>query len=353
MYYPFEMRVAPLTRVRRQRVLPLPGEVMVGRGERVEPIQVVARAELSEDFRILPVARLLGVPAARTSRYLRVKPGDQVQEGQVIASRRGLGARSVRSPIDGAVTAIGGGRVLIETRPAPVEVNAYLYGTVTSVVESYGVVVETMGALIQGVWGAGGESFGVLKCVVESADEPLEARRIDPSCHGTVLIGGSQVTEGALEQAQQFKVRGIVTGGLRPALVDRVGQLPFPVVVTEGMGEVPMSAPIFGLLTANDGREASISGRMRPCWGVVRPEIVIPLPAESVPGAQEQSGTPLAVGEQVRLVRAPYMGATGTVVALPPHARRIETGARVRGAEVDIGQEAPIFVPLMNLEVLR
>jgi hypothetical protein len=55
----------------------------------------------------------------------------------------------------------------------------------------------------------------------------------------------------------------------------------------------------------------------------------------------------------VRLVRAPYVGAVGTVIALPAHPRTIETGARVHGAEVDLGQEAPVFVPLANLEVLR
>jgi len=40
-------------------------------------------------------------------------------------------------------------------------------------------------------------------------------------------------------------------------------------------------------------------------------------------------------------------------VALPAHARPIETGARVRGAEVDLGQETTIYVPLANLEILR
>jgi hypothetical protein len=47
------------------------------------------------------------------------------------------------------------------------------------------------------------------------------------------------------------------------------------------------------------------------------------------------------------------MGIVGTVVALPAHPRRVETGAKARGAEIDAGQEAPIFVPLANLEILR
>jgi len=339
--------------MRHERMLPVPGKVLVRVGDRVEPTQVVARANLPGDFRILPVARLLGVSVSQVKRHLRVGLGDEVQHGQVVARRRGLVARSVKSPIDGAVTASSGGRILIEGQPTTFELRAYIYGTVSNVLDHYGVVIETVGAVIQGVWGAGGESSGVLQCMVQDPDEPLRGKAINPSCHGTVLVGGVGLNEGALERAQEVQVRGIVVGGLAPELVLRAEQLSFPVIVTEGIGTVPMSTPVFRLLTANDGREASISGRVQSHWGIVRPEIVFPLPAETLPPAHTQPGTPLTVGARVRMVRAPYMGTVGTVVALPAHTRRIETGAKVRGAEVDLGQGAPIFVPLVNLEILR
>jgi len=353
MYYPFETQVTPLTTVRRERLLPAPGDVLARVGDRVDPTQVVARANLPGDFRILLVARLLDAPASKLKRYLRVKLGDEVQRGQVIAKRGRLFAASVKSPIDGVVTASGRGRILIEARPTPFELRAYIHGTVSNVLHRHGVVIETTGAVVQGVWGAGGESFGVLKRMAKSPEERLQAKAIDPSCHGTILVGGAGLSDDVLERAQELQVRGIVVGGLPPELVSHVRELPFPVIATEGVGTVPMSAPVFHLLTTNDGREASISGRTRSRWGIVRPEIVIPLPAETRPPAPTEPGTPLAVGARVRLVRAPYTGAVGTVVALPAHARHVETGARVRGAEVDLGREAPVFVPLANLEVLR
>jgi len=353
MYYPFETQVTPLTNVRHKRMLPVPGEVLVRVGDRVEPTQVVARANLPGDFRILPVARLLGVPISQVKRHLRVNLGDEVQQGQIIARRRGLTARSVKSPIDGMVTASAGGRILIEAQPTTFTLRAYIYGTVNNVLERYGVVIETIGAVIQGVWGAGGESSGVLKCMVESPDELLRGKTIDPPCHGTILVGGAGLDKAAIERAQEIQVRGIVVGGLEPELISLVERLPFPVVVTEGIGTVPMSTPVFHLLATNDGRDASISGRVQSRWDVVRPEIIFPLPAETPSQAQTQPGTPLTVGTRVRMVRAPYMGIVGTVVALPTHTRRIETGVRIRGAEVDVGQRAPIFVPLANLEILR
>jgi len=350
MYYPSETQITPLTSVRRERILPAPGEVLVRAGQQVEPMQIVARANLPGDFRILPLARLLGIPASRVKRHLRVDLQDEVEIGQVIARRF---MRSVKSPIAGVVTASGSGRMLIEAQPTPFELRAYIPGMVSNVLGDYGVVIEVAGTVIEGTWGAGGESFGVLKRLTKDPEEPLSAQAIEASCRGAIIVGGSGLNETILEKAQSLQVRGIVTGGLPPKLIHQVKQLPFPVVVTEGIGAMPMSAPVFKLLTTNDGREAAISGRVQPRWGVVRPEIIIPLPADSASPIHVQPGTPLAVGTRVRVVRAPHMGAVGTIVALPGRARFIETGARVRGAEVDLGQEKPIFTPLANLEILR
>jgi hypothetical protein len=352
MYCPFETQVTPLTYVRRKQVLPAPGHVLVNVDEQVEPMQVIARTDLPGDLYVLPVARLLDVTPSNIGRYLRVKRGDEVKQGQVVAARRGLRPRSIKSPVDGVVKSDKGRRMLIETQPTRFELRAYVYGTVSKVLERHGVVIETIGALIQAAWGTGGKNFGVLKCLAKNPNEPLQAKEIDPSCLGMILVGGAGLSDKAIEQAEALNIRGIVTGGLQPELIPQVEKLPFPVIATEGIGTTPMSTPIFRLLSTNDGREAMISGQFQPRWGIVRPEIIIPVPAGAKPPSQMQPGAPLRVGIRVRVVRAPYMGAVGTVLALPTQARRIETGARVRGAEVDLGKEKPIFVPLANLEIL-
>jgi hypothetical protein len=353
MHYPSVTRVTPLTTIRRQRLLPVPGDVLARVGDRVDPTQVVARANLPGNFRILPVAHTLGVPASEIQRYLRVSLDDVVKRGDVVAKKGRLGGTPVKSPIDGTVTAASGGRLLIEARPRMFELRAYLYGTVSNVLHHHGVVVETTGALVQGVWGTDSESLGILKRITESPDEPLDAQSIDPSCHGMILVGGAGLSGEALERAQEVQVRGIVVGGMAPELISQAKQMSFPVIVTEGLGVVPMSTPVFRLLATNDGREASISGRVQFRWGIVRPEIIIPLPAETLPPVEDQPGALLQVGTRVRMVRAPDTGTAGTIVALPNRPREIETGARVLGALVDLGQEEPIFAPLANLEILR
>jgi hypothetical protein len=354
VYYPSEIQVTPLTKIRRERLLPRAGEVLVSPGDQVEAAQVIARANLPGDFRIIPVARLLDTSTGQVKRHLQVELGDQVQQGQTVAKRGGLLGRAVKSPIDGVVTARGGGRILIEAPPVPFELRAYIRGRVSNIMASHGAVVETTGAVIQGKWGSGGESFGVLKSLVNKPHHPLQARAINPSCHGTVIIGGAKLDEEGLERAEEQEVKGIITGGLPPGLLSLLKDLSVPVIATEGIGEAPMSRPIFDLLTKNAGRETSLNGEIQVRWNVTHPEIIIHLPSEAQPVASEQVGAPLTIDTVVRIIQAPYMGEVGTVVAIPQHPQPIETGAMVHCAEVELEQrETSVFIPLTNLEVLR
>lgn len=354
-YYPPETRVMPLTLIRRERMLPAQGTVLVKTGARVEPTDVVAQAEVGGQFRTFEIARLLRVPPAKAIRYLKKNRDDQVQAGEVIANRPGLPSRQVRSPVAGTIVDIDerDGRVAIEVASHQVDLLAYIKGVVGNVMANLGVVIETPGAMIQAAWGIGGESFGVLAVMTESTGEPLKASSIDIKAHGSVVVGGGWVVESALDQAVQLQLRGMIVGSLDGGLIERARQMPFPIILTEGVGQMSMAAPIFDLLKAHDGREVSISATTRTRWGVQRPEIVIPLPSETRPPMPPAVGAPLTVGARVRVVRGPNTGWVGTVEAIQPRAQRIETGSRVHGAEVRFGPGSSVFVPFANLELLR
>jgi hypothetical protein len=239
------------------------------------------------------VGRTLVVKSEDLDKYLLKTVGDTVEEGEAIAAKgRGLIPlrRVCRSPVAGRIVAIGGGRVALESRAETFELHAHFGGTVVSVMPSLGVVIETVGALVQGVWGAGGEARGVLKMLAEDPTEKLVAEAMDIGCHGSIIVGGSSVDEEALERAEQMQVRGIVVGGIGVDWGERASDLPFPVIATEGMGQVPMSSVIFELLRSNAGREASISAVTRLRWGTVRPEIIIPLQGKGATSPPQQLG---------------------------------------------------------------
>jgi hypothetical protein len=345
----------PLTLIRRERLLPTSGMILVGPGQRVEPSDVVAQAEQGGQFRTLEVARLLRVPASKVQRYLKKEIDSPVKIGEVIASRPGLPPRQVRSPVNGTLVGVDKhtGRVAIQSEGRQIELRAYVKGTIGNVMEGRGVIVETPGALIQATWGLGGESFGVLRVATDAASEPLKASAIDIKMHGSIVAGGGWITASALEQAQQLQLKGLIAGSIEGDLIPAALEMTFPIILTEGIGHIEMAAPIFELIRAQEGREVSISAETRTRWGVTRPEILIPLPSDTRPPPPPAVGAPLTVGARVRVVRGPYRGRVGTVASIPARAQRIEIGVRVHGADVRLASGMTVFVPFANLELLR
>jgi len=355
-YYPVETRITPLATIRRERILPARGQVLVNPGEFVGSADVVARCELPGQVRVVDVGRALRVRSELAVKYVRKAAGDRVQADEVLAAPRGLFGRlrrACRSPVDGQVIAVHNGLVLIEAAPTAFELCAHLKGQVTNVMPGLGVVIGTVGALIQGVWGTGGEAEGVLKVLVDNPQKPLRAHAIDVSCHGTLVVGGRLLDEKTLEQAVEAKVRGIIVGSVNADLRPLLRALPFPVLLTEGFGALPISEPVFELLHSNAGREGMMSASFQTRWGARRPEVVIPLRAEGKMPPGETASQPLAAGARVRLLRAPYLGAIGQVLDLPLVAQVVESGARLPVAVVDLGGGQVVKVPLNNLELIR
>jgi len=355
VYYPPETRVLPLTMIRRERLLPMPGKVLVNPGERLQAAQIVAQTEVSGEVSVVNVAQLLRVSPPRAYKNIKVKEGDDVTMNTVIAAKGLMASGRLKSPANGFVYRIdkSTGRVLIKVVGQPFELTAYLAGTVSSVIAGRGVLIETPGALLQAALGFGGESYGVLQVVSKRAADPMKARAIDVTMHGAIVVGGAWFDEAALQQAVQMQVRGLIVGSMDGNLLNAARNAPFPILLTEGLGHVAMAAPIFRLLKSNAGREVSISAITRTRWGVQRPEILIPLPADSR-SEPPAFGTPLAAGVRVRVLRGSLQGRVGPVTALPDSPQQIVSGARVRCAEIDLGgDEGRTLIPFANLEIFR
>jgi hypothetical protein len=187
----------------------------------------------------------------------------------------------------------------------------------------------------------------VLKMAVRAARQILRTKRLDASMHGSIVVGGATLDEDVLDTAVELQIRGLVVGGVPPALIPRALEADFPILATEGIGKIPMSDVTFKLLRSLDGREVAVSGRLRTHWGAMRPYIVVPITSGS--GEAINPEAPLSVGSQVRALQPPYQGMSGKVVALVRHPTLLQTGARIEGARVDFDGEVA-FVPRVNLE---
>ena len=360
--------------VRKVRRLPLKGQVLVQVGDSVNPDTVVARTELPGPVTTVRVAEWLGVEPRELPKYLLKQVGDKVQAGEIIAERKsffGLFTSRVTSPITGTIDFISEatGNIGIRHLPTPVEVTAYLRGLVVDVLPEEGAVVATRGVFVQGIFGLSGERHGQIALLADSPDEVVSDTKVSDEHKGKVLIAGALAHWRLMEAAKQVGAVALVTGGVLDTDIKKLlgydigvaitghEPLPFTLIVTEGFGEIAMAKRTFELLASQEGREASVNGATQIRAGVIRPEVVVPkdgaLTLEDLeePKESEFAAGELNIGTPIRLIRAPYFGALGRVVALPPEPQEIETETKTRVLEAELVTGERVIVPRANVEI--
>ncbi len=361
------LRVTPFATLQRRRILPLKGEVTVRVGDLVSRDTVVARTELPGDVATVNVVNRLGIEAHQIEHYMVKKVGDSVASDELIAETRPFFKflkSTVNSPIDGTVESISTvtGQVILRRPPKPVAVTAYVDGRVIEEIPDEGVVVETQGAFIQGIFGIGGEAWGKVRRVVESHDSVATPSSISTDMGGCVLICGSLVSAETINRAIAVKAAGVIAGGIHAGdLKDLLGydlgvaitgteRIGTTIIVTEGFGAIAMARRTFDILSSCEGMVASINGTTQIRAGVQRPEIIVSRPPSPSDREVATSSTGLQIGDPVRVIREPYFGRLGSVSALPSDLQTVESETRVRVLEVALDDGEKVIVPRANVE---
>lgn len=369
------LTVTERTVLRKRRLLPIPGTVLVHSGDTVGADTVVARTELPGKVHVLNLANLLGAAPDEIGDYLIRKEGQAVHREEVVAANKPLikwFKTEVRSPIDGTLESVSTitGQALLREPPRALDLLGYIDGRVVEVHPRQGITVETSCTLIQGIFGIGGETWGELFMAAASPDEVLAPSQLTPSMKGKIVVGGSFLGADTMKRAREVGVGALVIGGihdkdLRELLgydlgvaitgTERVG---FTLMITEGFGTIPMASKTFHLLQAHVGQKASISGATQIRAGVIRPEIIIARPEQTVPQSSikendDEGPTGIKLGDQVRIIRDPQFGRLGRVVALPPELTKIETESEVRVLQVQFTDKTVVTIPRANVEIIE
>ena len=367
------LTVTERTVVRRRRLLPLPGKVLVNKGDAVRADTAVARAELPGKVHPLNLANQLGIAPDEIKEYLVKKERDAVQKDEILAENKPLikwFKTEIRSPITGVVESVSTvtGQVLLREPPRVLELLGYVDGTVVEIHPQQGVTVETTCSLVQGIFGIGGETWGEIAIAVKAPDDKLAPEQINRTMAGKVIVGGSFLSADTMTAAKKAGVAGLVVGGihdkdLRALLGYDLGvaitgteQVGFTLVLTEGFGTIPMANKTFNLLSAHAGQKASISGATQIRAGVIRPEIIIPEVGDSA-GDVGATATPqregIRIGDQVRIIRDPLFGKIGEVSRLPSDLQKIPTESEVRVLEVRFADGSTAMIPRANIELIE
>ena len=365
------LKVLQHSKVRKERRLPIKGELKVREGDAVKADDIVAKTNLPGNVHMVKVANRLNISPADIIDVLLVKEGDTLNKGDMIAETQGLFGffkSELRSPVSGQIESISDvtGQIVMREEPLPVEVDAYVSGTVLDVIQDEGVTIESEAAYVQGIFGIGGEARGNLEVISTSRENELSIEDLNENHSGKIVVGGSFVSLEAYKKALKLKVKGIVVGGfnyfdLEEILGYRLGvaitgteDLVTSLVLTEGYGNIKMSDRTYDLLKAHDGKFVSINGATQIRAGVIRPEIVIPLGDNEMPSDTTTKKEKLGIesGSLVRVIRAPYFGKIGNVIELPPELQQMESETMVRVAKVSIDGE-DVIIPRSNLEMLE
>ena len=367
------LKISAQTIVRSERRLPLMGDVLVEVGNQVSAEDIVAQTDLPGNVQMIHAANLMGTSPSSVGRFMLKKVGDPVEQEETIAQSNGLFGlfkSEVKSPISGTIENISDvtGQIVIREPSTPVQTWGYIDGQVIEIMENEGVVIETWGTLIQGIFGIGGETVGQLQTIVSSPNQPLTPELIQTDHEGQILVGGSTVDRQTVEFAIDKGVKGIVCGGIDDrelyqllgyelgVAITGAENIGLTLMITEGFGQISMARQTFDLLLHRQGMKASLNGTTQIRAGVQRPEIVIPLEKDSNSSLDKDRviiPSALDVGTQVRLIRSPYFGQLGEVTKLLVEPQSLETEAHVRVLEVQLHNQERIVLPRANVEIVE
>jgi len=343
--------ILPLTTITRERILPAAGMVLVRLNQKVSPGDIIAETKWAREHVLLDVASMLNLSINAADRLLKCKMGDVIAAGQEVAVGKGLFPRSVRAPREGRVVAAGGGKVMLEVGETKVELRAGIPGTVMQLIPNRGAVIQTAGALIQGVWGNGRIDSGLLINLAEKPDSILTSARLDVSLRGSIILGGTCKDAETLQTAAELPARGLILSSLFPSLLPLAREMQYPILVTDGFGTLPMNSVAHRLLSSSAKRDATLNAEVYDRYSGARPEVIIPLPVSQNP-APPVDLLMFEPGQQVRVRRPPATGAIGILVSIRPGTTVLPSGLRASAADVKLENGETIIVPLVNIEVV-
>jgi len=351
--------------LRRTRALHAPGTILVRPGDYVLPNTPVARIQPPGRLHLVAVAEALGVSPRRLSHYLRVDVGQAVEQGELLAERRGplgLGQRQCYAPAAGVVTwvsATSGYLALSEPEPLR-EIRAHLGGQVIAASPETGVTIEGPALAVLGIAGRGGTVQGRLLLAVGRDTLPDQVS-------GAIVALTRPVTHYDVVHVAEMGAAGLLAPAVLPdaagPLLDSIAQFvvragmeaghsvpppaPLPpgfcLVLTEGIGEIEMPAWMCTLLQRHADRVVSLTAEPP------LPELLIPLDViHDAPAPAE-----LRLGAVVRLTSPSHLGLQATVVQTSALPRRLPAGLRTPAVLVQLPDESRQWHGLANLELAQ
>src|SRR3989338_11294746 len=135
--------------IKKERRLPIKGEVVVQKGNFVQPETIVARAFLPGELHAVKINDILSIEPNEVKEALKIKEGDEVKKGDLIPETKtffGMFSSKCSAQFDGKIEYFSEvtGHLGLRKPPIPIEVNAYISGAVIEIREKESAIIETI-----------------------------------------------------------------------------------------------------------------------------------------------------------------------------------------------------------------
>jgi len=340
-----------LTSIKRERVLPVPGHVLVRRMQKVSPSDVIVVAQLVSQFVLLDIARGLNVNPTRADELLQRQAGEDLVQGDVIAGPVGLFKRVVRAPHDGSVRIAGEGKVLYEISSPDFELQAGMEGTITNIIPERGAIIETKGALIQGVWGNGKTTYGVVQPTSNDLLKELVVEQLNIGFRGAIITAGFCRSPEVLEAAGNVPVKGLILGSMSANLIPLAKKMDYPIMIVDGFRETPMNKAAEKILIENKDKNIALNAQELDTFQGNFPEGIISQSSTSEPDLPSESET-LKAGKKVIIINGPQAPLIGEIEKIISGKQVLPSGVETQLAEVTLANDISTVLPLTNLEII-
>ncbi len=341
-----------LTSIKRERVLPVAGHVLVRRMQKVSPTDVIVVAPLAPQFILMNISQGLNVNAARADELLQRQAGEDLVQGDVIAGPVGMFQRVVRAPQAGVVRIAGEGKVLYEITSPDFELQAGMEGTITNIIPERGAIIETKGALIQGVWGNGKITYGVVQPISNDMLQELVVEQLNIGFRGAIITAGFCRKPEVLEAAGIVPIKGLILGSMSSVLIPLAKKMDYPIMVIDGFRETPMNKAAEAILINNKDKNIALNAQELDTNQGNYPEGIISQSSTSEPELPSEAET-LKVGKKVIIINGPQAPQIGEIDRIISGKQVLANGVETKLAEIKLANDKSTVLPMTNLEILK
>lgn len=358
-----------------RRTLSGKGSLRIAKNQEITPEDILGYSTVNAGFAAVNLAQVLGVPAPEAVQFLQRPIGKTIFKGELLAFKKGLLSKKIiTAPTDGLIESydLKSGELKIKYISKEIPLTAGVYGIVDDInIQNGEVLIKTLVTEIYGIYGSGKERSGTM-AIIGGRGDLLSPASIISKLSKHIIVSGGLIYGSTLRKAAGYGVYGIVCGGynvsdyrsitgtLSPQ--NRLGtDVGLSILATEGFGSVPIGEDIFNVITKHEGQFVFINGNIG--------QVLLPSPSSDSILALRKISLPvlaisrignlrpetkiaeIKIGDTVRIIWPPYMGAQGKVEEIDKTATVLESGISIFLLTVAT-PAAKIKVPYPNVELI-